>query len=142
MLLLIYGIQERFVINIKNTIPYEHHYKPRLVFFLPPFFTVVNIVEWLVLQKIYVLNMEILQFLSLKSAIHNQDCFKSKPDYDGAFMLERNRNKQKYWCKWHIIRRICDSSKQLKFSIKNTVAQKLHINLIWPQFTVCQNGFK
>ena len=41
--------------------------------FLTPFFTAVYIVEWLVLQTIYVLNKEILQFLALKSAVWNQE---------------------------------------------------------------------
>jgi hypothetical protein len=42
-----------------------------------PFFTAVYIVEWLeewsVLQTIYVLNKEILQFLGLKSAVYNRE---------------------------------------------------------------------
>ena len=54
---------------------YASHYKPRLVYFLPQFFTAVYIVERLVLQTIYVVNKEILQFLSLKSAVHNQERF-------------------------------------------------------------------
>ena len=35
-----------------------------------PFFTAVYIVEWFVLQTIYVLNKEILQYLSLKSVVY------------------------------------------------------------------------
>ena len=35
-------------------------------------FTAVYIVEWLVLQTIYVLNREILQFLVLKTVVYNQ----------------------------------------------------------------------
>ena len=38
-------------------------------------FTAVYIVEQLVLQTIYVLNKEILQFLGLKFAVYNQDWF-------------------------------------------------------------------
>ena len=38
-----------------------------------PFFTAVYIVERLVLQTIHVLNKKILQFLSLKSAVYNQE---------------------------------------------------------------------
>ena len=55
-------------------IPYAHHYKPRLVYFFTPFFTAVYILQRLVSQTIYVLlNEEILQFLSLKSAVYNQE---------------------------------------------------------------------
>ena len=43
-----------------------------------PFFTAVYIVEWFVLQTIYVLNKEILQYLSLKSAIYNYEQFQIK----------------------------------------------------------------
>ena len=39
---------------------------------------VVYIVEWLVLQTIYVLNKEILQFLDIKSAVDNQQGFQIK----------------------------------------------------------------
>ena len=39
--------------------------------FFTLFFTAVYIEEWLVLQTIYVLNQEILQFLGLKSAVYN-----------------------------------------------------------------------
>ena len=38
-----------------------------------PIFTAVYIVEGLVLQTIYVLNKEILQYLDLKFAVYNQD---------------------------------------------------------------------
>ena len=41
--------------------------------FFTPFFTAFYIVEWLVLQTIYVLNKEILQFLGLKSYVYNQE---------------------------------------------------------------------
>ena len=37
-----------------------------------------DIVERLILQTIYVINKEILQFLGLKSAVHNQERFKIK----------------------------------------------------------------
>ena len=54
--------------------PYSSHYNPRFVhIFFTPFFTVVYIVEQLVLQTIYVLNKEILQFLGLKSAVYDQE---------------------------------------------------------------------
>ena len=46
--------------------------------FFTPFFTEVYIVERLVLQTIYVLNKEILQFLSLKSASYNRERFQIK----------------------------------------------------------------
>ena len=49
----------------KHHIPYARHYNPRLVYILPA----VYIVEWLVLQTIYVLNKEILLFWGLKSAV-------------------------------------------------------------------------
>ena len=43
-----------------------------------PFFTAVFIVERLVLLTIYVVNMEILQYLGLKSAVYNQEGFQIK----------------------------------------------------------------
>ena len=43
-----------------------------------PIFTAVDIVERLVLQTIYVLNKEILQFLGLISAVYNQERFQIK----------------------------------------------------------------
>ena len=52
---------------------YARHYKPRLVYFLPHFSVAAYIVERLILQTIYVLNMKILQFLGLKSAVYNQE---------------------------------------------------------------------
>ena len=58
---------------LKIKIPYVRHYNPRFVYFLHPFFTAVYIVERLVLQTIYVLNKEILQFLGLKSSVYNQE---------------------------------------------------------------------
>ena len=57
-----------------NDVPYACHNKPRLVFF-PAFFTAVYIVERLVLQTIYILNKEILQFLGLKFAVYNRERF-------------------------------------------------------------------
>ena len=41
--------------------------------FLTSFFTAIYIVFILVLQTIYVINKKILQFLGLKSAVHNQE---------------------------------------------------------------------
>ena len=61
------------IVSICYYIMYARHYKPRLVFFLLPFFTVAYIVERLVLQTNYVLYKEICQFLSLKSAVSNQE---------------------------------------------------------------------
>ena len=55
---------------LTGTVTHARHYNPRLVFFYL-IFTAVYIVEWLVLQTIYVLNKEILQFLGLKSAVYN-----------------------------------------------------------------------
>ena len=46
-------------------IPYARHYNPRFVYFLPHFFQK----PLFMLQTIYVLEMEILYFLSLKSAV-------------------------------------------------------------------------
>ena len=51
-----------------NKILYARHYNPRFAFFTP-FFASVYIVEQLVLQMIYVLNMENLQFFGIKSAV-------------------------------------------------------------------------
>ena len=45
------------------------------MYIFSPFFTAVYIVERLVLQTIYVVNKEILQFLSLRSAVYNLDKF-------------------------------------------------------------------
>ena len=49
------------------------HYKLRLVFFTP-FFTAVYIIEWLILQTIYVVNKEILQ--------------KKSVGYNGAYTVD------------------------------------------------------
>ena len=43
-----------------------------------PIFIAIYIVERLVLQTIYVLKKEIFQFLSLKSAVYNQEWFQIK----------------------------------------------------------------
>ena len=43
-----------------------------------PIFTAVYIVAWLVLQTIYVLYKDILQFLGLISAVYNQEQFQLK----------------------------------------------------------------
>ena len=43
-----------------------------------PFFTAVYIAELLVLQTVYVLKKEILQFLGLKSVVYNQEWFQIK----------------------------------------------------------------
>ena len=45
----------------------------RGLYIFTPFFSAVYIVERLILQTIYVLNKEILQFLGLKSAVYNQE---------------------------------------------------------------------
>ena len=50
----------------------RRHYNLRLVYFYP-FFSAVYIIEWLVLQTIYLLKKEILQFFGLKSEVSNQE---------------------------------------------------------------------
>ena len=65
----------------QNLLPYTPHYNPRFVYFFTPFFIAVYIVEWLVLQTIYVLNKEILQCLGLKSEVYNSDRFQIKSGY-------------------------------------------------------------
>ena len=50
----------------------------RCLYVFTPFFTVVYIVEWLVLQTIYVLNDAILQCLGLKSVVYNREGFQIK----------------------------------------------------------------
>ena len=50
-------------------IPYARHYNQRFVYFLPPLY----IEEWFILQTTYGLKMEILHFLSLKSAVYTQE---------------------------------------------------------------------
>ena len=55
------------------------HYNLRFVqIFFTPFFTAVDIVEQLVLQTIYALNKEIIQFLGLKSGVYNREQFQIK----------------------------------------------------------------
>ena len=64
-------IKRAFVFGSRfgSWIPYACPYKPCI--FFTPFFTAVYIVEWLIVQTIYVLNKKILQFLGLKSAVYN-----------------------------------------------------------------------
>ena len=50
----------------------------RSLYIFTPFFTAVYIVERLMLQTIYELNKEILQFLGLKSAVYNRERFQIK----------------------------------------------------------------
>ena len=50
-------------------IPYARHYNPRFVFFLAHFSFSLRFI----LQTIYVLKMEILHFLSLKSAVYTRE---------------------------------------------------------------------
>ena len=57
------------IVPIKNLIPCPRHYKPRLVFF----FTQFSLWLRLILQTIYVLKMEILHFLSSKSAAYKRE---------------------------------------------------------------------
>ena len=52
-------------------IPYARHYNPRFVYFLPHFYIEVRFI----LQTTYVLKMDILHFLSLKSAVYNWERF-------------------------------------------------------------------
>ena len=52
-----------------TNLPYAHHYKPRLVFF----YTQFSLWLRLILQTIYVLKMEILHFLSSKSAAYKRE---------------------------------------------------------------------
>jgi len=52
-----------------HNIPYARHYKPRLVFF----FTQFSLWLRLILQTIYVLKVEILHFLSSKSAAYKRE---------------------------------------------------------------------
>ena len=56
-------------------IPYAHHYKPRLVIFLTPFFTVVYNQERLLLQTIFCSKQGAF---SKKSVVNNQDRFQIK----------------------------------------------------------------
>ena len=70
----IWFISANYLVLMQMHIPYALHYKPWLVYFLPHFsLRFIRIVERLVLETIYVLNTEILQFLSLKSAVYNQE---------------------------------------------------------------------
>ena len=50
----------------------------QIMFNMTPFFTAVYIVEWLVLQTIYVPKKEMLWFLGKKSAVYNQERFMIK----------------------------------------------------------------
>ena len=56
-------------IHLRYLLPYVRHYKPRLVFF----FTQFSLWLRLILQTIYVLKMEILHFLSSKSAAYKRE---------------------------------------------------------------------
>ena len=56
---------------LRYVIPNARYYKPRLVFFLPNFHFGCGLC--LILQTIYVLKMEILHFLSSKSAAYKQE---------------------------------------------------------------------
>ena len=58
-----------------------------------PFFSVVYNQEQLILQTIYVLNKEILQFLSLKSVVSNQD--RISKTY--SFRISNNRIVENNW---------------------------------------------
>ena len=60
--------------SILYSISSTSHYNPRLT----PFFTAVYIIEQIVLQTIYVVYKEILQFLDLKSEVYNQEQFQIK----------------------------------------------------------------
>ena len=55
----------------------QEEYRTRAIItciFSTPFFTAVYILEWLMLQTIYVINKEIRQFLGLKfAAVTNQE---------------------------------------------------------------------
>ena len=65
--------------NMENhNLKFQYCMRPILCIFFTPFITAVITVERLVLQIIYVLNKEILQFLSLKSAVYNWEQFQSK----------------------------------------------------------------
>ena len=55
------------ILLIWNHVPYMRHYSRGLYIFTP-FFNAVYIVEWLILQTIYVVNKEILQFLIARLA--------------------------------------------------------------------------
>ena len=55
-----------------------------------PIFTAVYIVEWLVLQTIYVLNKDILQFLSLNPRFIIERGFKSRTGYNGLHTVYKN----------------------------------------------------
>ena len=50
-------------------LPYARHYNPRFVYFLAHFWFSLRFI----LQTIYVLKMEILHFLSLKSAVYTRE---------------------------------------------------------------------
>ena len=57
-------------------IPYVHHYKLQ--------FSAIYVEERLILQTIYVLNKEFLQFLAYNLRFIIMSGFKSRVDYDGA----------------------------------------------------------
>ena len=58
---------------------YTRHYKQWLLYIFSSFFNAVYISEWLVLlQTIELLNKEILQFLSQKSTVYDQEWFQNK----------------------------------------------------------------
>ena len=71
-------------------IPYMHHQNSWFVYFYPNFFA-VYIVERLVLQTIYVLNKEILQFLGQKSTV----CITFTPLFTAVYIVDNLCTKQR-----------------------------------------------
>ena len=67
--ILILETEKEYEITYKDSIQYARQYKPRLIFY----FTQFSLQLRLILQTIYVLKAEILQFLSLKSAAYKRE---------------------------------------------------------------------
>jgi hypothetical protein len=71
------------------------------LYIFTPFFTVVNIVEPLLLQ-IYVLKREILQFLAKKSSVYNREWLVIKTSYNAVYYGNKNRftPQATFWHEW------------------------------------------
>ena len=76
---------------------YARHYKPRLVYFFPPFFSADNIVEWFIMQINCGLYCRVVCNTRTFSEPHNprfiiESGFKSRADYNGVRNVFRSPN--------------------------------------------------
>ena len=95
-------------------LPYTRHYKPRLVFL----FTQFSLWLRLILQTIYVLKLEILHFLSSKSAAFKQERLQIESGlWWRAYGIEKQRILAfKEWKFWHLTGHLLSSGDLFLFS--------------------------